>query len=99
MSRVKDLLEAGAPHILLLECVGASVADNFGRLGLCFRRGCERSFFHCAVASIAARVLVESFGEMLLLEVGPQDWREIQLGVGAFPEHEVAESAIRRWCG
>ena len=54
----------------------------------------ERVFVDRAEASLAARVLLQGCVECVLIEVRPQALDEVQLGVRALPEQEVAEAFL-----
>src|SRR5579875_992912 len=45
-----------------------------------------------AVAAVAPAELGDGAGELGGIELGPHARREVQLGIGGFPEHEIAES-------
>src|SRR5690348_1087874 len=51
-------------------------------------------FGDAAEAAVAGEEIVEGFCEVFGLKIGPHAGREEKLGVGAFPEEEIAEAAF-----
>src|ERR1035441_7986256 len=49
---------------------------------------------HGAETAVAGAELADGGGERRGIEIGPHAGREDQLGIGAFPEEEIAETAL-----
>ena len=52
-----------------------------------------------AEPAFAPPEIVQRRGEIGLAEVRPQALREIEFRIGAFPQEEVGEALLARWCG